>query len=74
MEILADGRIKVKIQAPPVEGKANKAVIRYLSDIFQVRESEIEIVRGETGRDKTIRIQGWSESDAIREIQRMISA
>ena len=54
-EILkTDGGIKVKITAQPIDGKANKALIDYLSKLFTVSKSSIEIIKGETSKDKTI--------------------
>ena len=50
--------IKLAITAPPVDGKANRAVIDYLADWFQVPKSNIVIVSGETGRNKRIAIRG----------------
>jgi uncharacterized protein (TIGR00251 family) len=67
--MMADGRIKVKIQAPPVEGKANKALIRFLQDILDIKESEIDIIRGDAGRDKVVQIRGMTEADVLGKIQ-----
>jgi uncharacterized protein (TIGR00251 family) len=49
--------IKVKITAPPVEGKANEGLIRFLAKDWDVAPSSIEIVRGHHTREKTLRIQ-----------------
>ena len=51
-------RLVVAVNAPPVDGKANEAVIRVLASTFGVPRSAITIVRGETGRKKTVRIAG----------------
>ena len=48
----------VKLAAPPVDGKANEALIRHLSDILHVPKSEISIERGLAGRNKTVAIAG----------------
>ena len=48
--------IKLKITAPPVDGKANEAVIKFLSKLFGVSKSSITILSGETGRHKRIKI------------------
>ncbi len=53
---MADGSLKIKIKAKPVEGRANKELIKYLSDILEVKESEIEILSGQTSRNKIVRI------------------
>ena len=51
-----DEYIKVKIMARAVEGKANKAIIEYLSEIFKVSKSKIIIASGEKSSIKTIQI------------------
>lgn len=56
--ILDDGTIKVRLTAPPVEGKANKALINFLSEVLDVPTSSIEIVAGQTGHDKLVSILG----------------
>jgi uncharacterized protein (TIGR00251 family) len=47
---------RIRITAPPVDGKANAHLIRFLSKQFQVKQSAITIVSGETGRRKRLRI------------------
>jgi len=51
-------RLCVSVNAPPVDGKANEAVVRVLAQTFKVARSAVAIVRGETGRKKTVRITG----------------
>jgi uncharacterized protein (TIGR00251 family) len=54
-EIIKDeSGIKIKITAQPVEGKANKALIEFLSKQFKIPKTSIKIVKGETSNDKTI--------------------
>ena len=55
-EVLGD-RIKLRITAPPVDGKANKHLSTLLADIFGVSRAHVSIVSGETGRNKRILIQ-----------------
>jgi uncharacterized protein (TIGR00251 family) len=52
--------VKLAITAPPVDGKANQAVVEYLAELFQVSKSSIVIVSGETGRNKLIAVRGLS--------------
>ena len=51
----ADGRLKIKITAPPVDGKANAALVEFLAKHFRVPKSTIEIIRGTTIPEKTVR-------------------
>ncbi len=53
-----DDVLRVRLQAPPVEGKANAALIALLADALHVGKGNIEIVGGQTARTKRIRVQG----------------
>jgi len=50
--------IKVKVTAPPIEGKANEALIRFLAKEFEISPSCIEIIKGLHSREKTLRMSG----------------
>ncbi len=50
--------IKVRITAPPIEGKANKALVRFLAKELGTSPSCIEIIKGHHSREKTLRISG----------------
>lgn len=52
-----DDALKIRIQAPPVDGKANKALIRYLSKTFGIPASRVTILKGETGRKKLVLLE-----------------
>jgi len=51
-----DGRIKIAVTAPPVDGEANAAVIALLAKRLGVARSSVEIVAGASGRRKTIKL------------------
>ncbi len=51
-------RLRVSVSAPPVDGKANEAVIRTLAEALGVPRGAVTILRGETGKRKTVRIAG----------------
>ena len=51
------GRLKVKVKAPPVEGKANKEVVKFFSKLLGVK---VAIVRGESAREKDLLVKGLS--------------
>lgn len=50
-------RIKIRITAPPVDGKANRHLCRLLAGLFGVSRSNITLLSGENGRNKRLRIQ-----------------
>jgi len=52
----ADGSLKVKIKAQPVEGKANKYLLEYLSEMLALPKSKIVLLKGETNAFKTLEI------------------
>lgn len=49
-----EDRIRVRITAPPVDGKANQHLLKFLAKAFGVAKSEIQIKNGETGRNKHV--------------------
>jgi uncharacterized protein len=53
----------VKITAPPVEGAANAAVVKFVADSLGVRKSQVVLVSGERSREKTVKVTGLSDSD-----------
>ena len=57
-QIMADGTIKVTLTSPPVEGKANIALAKFLAEILQVPVNSIEIIAGASGRSKLVTISG----------------
>ena len=52
--ILEDEFIKVKVTAQPIENKANKALIEFLSKQFKIPKTKIQILKGETSKEKTV--------------------
>ena len=55
-----NGAVVIRVSAPPVEGKANAAVCRLIAERVGVPKSAVQIVRGEGGRDKHVRVDGVS--------------
>jgi len=51
-----EGIFRVYVNAPPVDGKANKALIEILAEHFKIRKSSVKIIRGEKSREKIIQI------------------
>lgn len=56
--------LKIRLQAPPVEGKANKALIEFLAGLLACSRSAISIESGDKGRNKMIFISGISAARA----------
>jgi uncharacterized protein len=53
-----DGRLKIQLAAPPVDGEANAALLEFLARALGARRAEVTLERGETGRRKTVRVAG----------------
>ena len=54
--------MKLRLAAPPVDGKANKALLAYLADFCGLPKSRVELVSGHTSRAKRVRLSGLSAS------------
>lgn len=69
-EIIFNGEIlKIKITAQPIENKANKALIEFLSKKLKTAKSNIQIIKGETNKEKTLLIQGIKKEYFIDKIK-----
>lgn len=55
---LKDGMVYLKIKAPPVEGRANKAAVDFLSKLLSIPKKNISIIKGENSRNKIFRLEG----------------
>jgi uncharacterized protein (TIGR00251 family) len=58
-----DDALVVRLTAPPVEGAANRLLVRFLAKELGLRPADIEIVGGETARDKVLRLDGLSPKE-----------
>ena len=61
--------LKITITAPPVEGKANKKCIAYLAKYFNVAKSKIEIISGQTSKNKLIKICDISQKEFLDKLE-----
>jgi len=64
--------LKIRINAPPVKGKANGALIDFLAEKLEVKKSEVEIISGHTSRIKKIKVLGEAEK-IEKNLQRFLS-
>jgi hypothetical protein len=58
---LHDGRLKLRLTAPPVDGAANAALVGFLADRLQLPRGALCVARGSSGRRKTVRIAAGDE-------------
>ena len=64
-----DGTLRLRVTAPPTEGKANAGVIALMAKTLGVSKSRLEIVRGHGSRDKVISIETLTEQEVHRRIE-----
>jgi uncharacterized protein (TIGR00251 family) len=62
--------LKVKVHAPPVEGRANDALCAFLADTFAVPRRAVTVLRGDTSRQKTVRLDGLTLADVLARFPR----
>ena len=62
-------RLKVQLTAPPVDGAANDALVELLAKSLGRRRGDVAIVRGQTGRKKTIRVAGSTRDALLHRIE-----
>ena len=67
---MESGGLKIRLTAPPVDGAANEALVKFLADTLSIPKSHVEIVSGHTSREKIVRISGVSDADARRVLNR----
>ena len=51
-----DGALRVRLHAPPVDGKANQALMAWLADTLQIAKRDVTLVRGQTSKRKQLRV------------------
>ena len=68
-----DGRLLVRVTAPPVDRAANDAVVAALATALRVPRRNISIVAGDTGRNKTVEIAGLAASDLLARLSAILT-
>jgi uncharacterized protein (TIGR00251 family) len=70
---MADGSLKVRVAAPPVDGKANRELIKLLADCLDIQAAHITLVSGQQGRKKVVKIIGLISQDFEKKISQYVS-
>lgn len=61
-------RLKIRLKALPEKGAANEELIRFLAEVLEIAKSQIELVSGESGRNKRIKIAHLTEEEVLKKI------
>ena len=73
VSVMEDGVIKIKLTAPPVDGKANEALLKFLAVTLKISKNNLEIVGGLSGRNKLIAIFDLLPSEVEERISEAVS-
>ena len=65
---LYDGALKIRLTTAPVDGKANRALIRFLSQILHIPKTHMALMQGKTSRRKTLRIYNLTKKQFLERI------
>jgi len=65
-----DGALKIRLAAPPVDGKANEELVRFLANYFDLSPSEVTIKKGATGKRKRVSLP-LAKEDVDRALSRV---
>jgi uncharacterized protein (TIGR00251 family) len=71
---LDDGTLKVRLTAPPVDGKANQALIKFMSETFDIQKADVEIRTGSTSRNKLLRLMGITKEGLRKKIAQQLGS
>jgi uncharacterized protein (TIGR00251 family) len=64
-----DGVLLARVSAPPLDGKANAALCKMLAKALAVPRTTVTVVRGQTARDKVVRVDGLDAADALQRLR-----
>jgi uncharacterized protein (TIGR00251 family) len=71
--VTPEGDLRVRVAAPPVEGKANRELMSFLARLLDVAPSRLTLVRGMGSRHKVVDVAGLTGDEALRKIRGAIS-
>jgi uncharacterized protein len=65
--------LRVRVQAPPVDGRATEAVRRMLADVFSIAPARVTLAGGERSRLKRFRLAGVERASAVQRLERLLA-
>lgn len=65
---LHGAEVRVRITAPPVDGAANEALVRFLASVLEVSSSDVSLLSGEGSRSKVVSVRGIAPAEAARRL------
>ena len=67
------GALKVAVTAPPADGRANQALVETLREALGLKRSQVELLSGQTGRDKRFLIRGVTRAELEAKLVQLLS-
>ena len=67
-----DGRLKIALAAPPVDGEANKTLVKFMAEVLNVPKSSVSVSSGLTGRRKSVTVSNLSANEATKILSDMV--
>ncbi|MBI2941752.1 MAG: DUF167 domain-containing protein [Chloroflexi bacterium] len=64
-----DGVLRLRLTAPPVEGRANEALLKLLANLLGARRGQLSLLSGQTSREKVIAVEGMAEEEVHRRLR-----
>jgi hypothetical protein len=64
--------LRLKVAAPPVDGRANDACVMLLAELFGVRRADVELISGRASRSKRFRVGGVTAAEACRILENAV--
>ncbi|MCW8409936.1 DUF167 domain-containing protein [Legionella sp. PATHC035] len=55
---LHEGALKIRLNTPPIEGRANKALLQFVAQLFKIPVKQVTLKRGDKSRHKTVLVKG----------------
>jgi uncharacterized protein (TIGR00251 family) len=71
---ILDGRVKLALASPPVDGRANEELRRFFATLFEVSPSAVQLVGGEHSRDKRVLIAERNSAAILAVIEQTLAA
>ena len=68
----ADAAVKIALQAPPLKGRANAALVEFVAKWLAVRHADVTIVAGDRGRNKVILVRGRTAAEVATAIENIL--
>lgn len=70
---LLGSSLKVQLTSPPLDGRANKQLVEFLSDALGIPQRSIRLVAGQRSREKTVGVRGFSTEDLLSLLETLLS-